>query len=420
MSGRSKRSNAWSLIFNQYFLGADMPVVKYAAPGVGSWVTDTPKPKRRRLAVLLDAAADNDADTTLNLVYPFWWTTGLAGGGSTGGAGQTITVSPEGPLVLENGVLSVQLYNPIVLSEGAIRLAFDGYTLALSNQDQKLLVKTAAPLVKGNGGGITLNYDSSAFGLDPVTGALQLLVDTEGPITESASGLTLAYDPSYFSVSGGQLTFNMPAYVSPYAVFEVATPNWQSYTGKVRSSTSATWNVSYRVLVVNSGGLCNGIVNILLPISSVNSTSSPVSFTFVVTFAVGQSSVGDSNLSSLNTPTVTPTGGNKYFYPSSKQEGGGYLGIDSANWYTPISSKGMTLITFNPVGGGTTFGTATCGYSQALLSVLEGELPPEMMVFSYSVPVPSGNWSSSSGSNTEFLVTGPLSFSYQGAPYTAT
>ncbi|APY28363.1 fiber 1 [Psittacine aviadenovirus B] len=447
------------MTLNQYLLGVAMPHTKFVLPGARSWVPEVPPPKRPRLLTVADNdSTNNENETTLNLVYPFWWTTGLGGGGTPGGgsgSGTNITVNPAGPLVLENGVLSVQLYNPIVLNSGAIRLAFDGNTLALSNQDEKLMVKTSAPLVKGGGGGITLGYDPSMFGLSATNGALQillapnnnplststsgltlnydpnmfglnagalqLLVDSAGPLSSSSSGLTLNADPTYFTVNNGQLSFNAPSYVSPYAVFEVTSTSWRTYSGTVRSSASNNWSVSYKCLIVNSGGLCNGVINICLPRTSVSSAQSPISFTFVLCLSVGQSSVGASNLSTLNTPTVTPAGGNRYFYPTTKQEVGSYLGVDPDSWYISPSTQGLTKITFNPISAGsTTFSQATCGYSQGTLSILEGAVPPLVMVFTYSIPINSGSWAGSGSSTSgDLLVTGPLSFSYQGAPYSA-
>ncbi|AXB73027.1 fiber 1 [Psittacine adenovirus 1] len=438
-----------------------MPHTRFVLPGARSWVTEVPPPKRRRLLTTAVATAatesdssENESGDTLNLVYPFWWT-GLPSGS---GSGTGITVNPEGPLVLEDGVLSVQLYNPIVLDSGAIRLAFDSNTLALSNQEGKLMVKTSAPLVKGIGGGITLNYDPSMFGLNSITGslqillspngnpiinstsgltlnydtttlglsndgALQLLINNSGPLATSSQGLTINVDPAYFTVNDGQLSFKVPAYVSPYAIFEVASTNWRTYSGIVRSVTSADWNVSYRCLIVNSGGLCNGIINIALPRTSVATTPTPVAFTFVLALSVGQSSVGSSNLSNINTPTITPAGGNQYFYPSIDQEVGSYLGVNpNGNWYIPSSTPGMSLVTFNPSAlGVTTFSAGTCGYSQGTIEVLDGGVPPPVMVFAYSVPIYNGNWGSSNTSATsnDVLITGPLSFSYQGATYTA-
>ncbi|WXH80948.1 MAG: fiber 1 protein [Psittacine adenovirus 12] len=393
-----------------------MPHVTYTAEPL-KWGTGNPPPKKRMLAAVGESATDNENSGTLNLVYPFWWTTGFGGGGT--GSGPSITVDPSGPLNLENGVLSIQTANPITTSGGALRLSIDGNTLALSSQLQ-LTVKAAAPLVKGNGGGVTLNYDTSMFGLNSKNGQFQLLLDQNGPLSSSPNGLTLNVNPTYFSIANGQLTSNVPQYVSPYAVFEVTSERWNNYVGKVQSNANTTWNVSYRILIVNAAGLCNGIANIALPRPS-GSVSAPVSFTFVLTFAVGTGEEGVTNLSNLNTPVVTPSGGNSYFYPSSKQEVGSYLGVNPGNWYVPMSTKGMTLISFNPIGvGSTSFGTASCAYSQASLNILEGAVPPAMLVFTYSVPITDGSWSGNTGSSTDLLVTGPLSFSYQGASYPAT
>lgn len=383
-------------------------------------------------------------DDQLDLVYPFQYA--ASGGGGGGGGGSSVTVDPDGPLTLVDGVLGLNVKTPVVVADGAVALFFDGDTLALKSVNRSLMVKTAAPVTAGTGGGVTLLFDAKGLTLDGTTGALSLRLDASGPLAVGNDGLTLTVDPQSFEIVNRTLQLKGggtgPTYLSPFATYTLESNGGiTGYSGIVQSDQTptnprpgeqkSTWNVGYYVFMVTSAKMVNGYVNMQLPRSHVAASSGDsktggLNFTFVLPPMYPQETAG--NLSNLALPVLEPANTYTAFVPNAEMsDGSSFLALpnegqrDTSTWYVPITKPGLRLYTFVPTAQGATFGTSTFGICPATINVTSGSTPRDALVFTFALNQTEGdNWFQKAASETETVTTGPVFFSYQGYDYAPT
>ncbi|ADQ39071.1 fiber-1 [Fowl aviadenovirus C] len=368
----------------------------------------------------------------LDLVYPFDFNAGgggSGGGGGGGGGGQQIAVDPDGPLELTGDLLTLNTKTPIYVSDRAVSLLIDDDTLATKQVNGALMVKTAAPLNSGTGGGVTLGFDPHTMALDSVTGVLKVLVDSQGPLQADTGGITLQFNTQDFVVNNGTLALASsvgPTYLSPFATYEV-TPvlGISQRNGNVKSKGLQNWSIGYYIYMVSSAGIVNGLITLelaqeLTGASGENSLTSGLNFTFVLSPMYPIET--EVNLSLIVPPTVSPTNQNRVFVPNSNQSDVGYLGLPPQtkdNWYVPIDSPGLRLVSFMPTAtGNEKFGQGTLGYCAATIqNTPSGTTPSDALAFTVSLPQTSGsNWFDQYAPDT-VVTTGPIPFSYQGYVY---
>ncbi|ADM53809.1 fiber-1 [Turkey adenovirus 1] len=382
-------------------------------------------------------------DDQLDLVYPFQYA--ASGGGGGGGGGSSVTVDPDGPLTLVDGVLGLNVKTPVVVSDGAVALFFDGDTLALKSVNRSLMVKTAAPVTAGTGGGVTLLFDAKGLTLDGTTGALSLRLDTNGPLAVGNDGLTLTVDPQSFEIVNRMLRLKGggtgPTYLSPFATYTLESNGGiTGYSGIVQSDQDpvgtqptekkSTWNVGYYVFMVTSAAMVNGYINVQLPrihvaaTSGTDSLTTGLNFTFVLPPMYPQETEG--NLSNIAFPVLQPTNTNSAFVPNAQMsDGNSYLGLPDVSqrnttvWHVGITNPGLRTQTFVPTAQGATFGPSSFGMCPATVNTgSTGNTPRDVLVFTFALKQTGGsNWFQKATTETETVTTGPIFFSYQGYPY---
>lgn len=122
--------------------------------------------------------AENATDETVDLVYPFTITQGSA---------PSVTVDPDGPLNLEDNVLSLSTTLPLNVVDRSLKLMLDSEAFALKQGDQSLTLKIIPPFYK-TASGLQIMLDNS---LEIVNTQLQVKLDPSGGLTLTPNGIAL-------------------------------------------------------------------------------------------------------------------------------------------------------------------------------------------------------------------------------------
>lgn len=263
---------------------------------------------------------------------------------------------------------------PVTADENGIDLEINTDTLTVTagaaggGGELSVLLNPQGAIQTSGSAGIGVAVGS---GLQIASNAVSVKPDPAGPISASSTGVTLNYDNSDFTITDGKLTLYKTPAVTSDAYLSSGNSAMTTYTATFATSSHYEYRCSYFLQQWLRDMLITTSLYIKLDRTQFQNLSTDQSAQNARYFTFWVTSAASTNLSTLTTPTITPSTvpwnqflpGVNYSNPTLFDYTVGIGGGVNSIYYEPVSGE---IQTFEPV---TTGAWATQTYSPGTVTV---------------------------------------------------